>query len=295
MEVLHRKDFIQTTMLWKERQRSDLLLHNILPAPVVEQLHISQRLGQHHAIERRYDQATVLFADVVSFTTMSAQISAPRLVQILNLMFNRFDDLAVQNGVEKIKTIGDCYMAAAGLPLENPCHAQTMARFGLQMLQVVASGELRNPSTDQPIQVRVGIHSGPCVAGVIGNKKFAYDIWGDAVNTASRMESHGEPMRLHCSGDTYEQLKDDFDCEAREPMTVKGKGKMQTYFVIAEKNDTKGKSFVTASQLRYMALGEVSNERSLRHTVSAAVGAGALAFRRMTQVITSLGFDQEAG
>merc|ERR1719473_318000 len=103
-------------------------------------------------------------------------------------------------------------------------HAKAMARFGLQMLAKVKEGALRNPKTDLPIEVRVGMHSGPCVAGVIGHKKFAYDIWGDAVNTAARMESHGEPMKLHCSVDTYELLKDDFECEAREPMKVKGKG-----------------------------------------------------------------------
>merc|ERR1712217_636003 len=120
-------------------------------------------------------------------------------------------------------------MAAAGLPVENPMHAQAMARFGLEMLSMMRRGQLKNLATGEPLQVRIGIHSGPCVAGVIGQKKFAYDIWGDAVNTAARMESHGEPMRLHCSGDTYALLTNDFMCESREPMAVKGKGLMQTY------------------------------------------------------------------
>lgn len=182
-----------------------------------------------------YDEVTVLFADVVSFTTMSAMIDPPTLVALLNQMFTAFDEIAIQNGVEKIKTIGDCYMAATGVPLNMRQHAKAMARFGLQMLAKVKEGTFVNPKTGEPIQVRVGMHSGPCVAGVIGHKKFAYDIWGDAVNTASRMESHGKPMHLHCSAATRALISDDFNCEAREVMKVKGKGEMQTYFVESEK------------------------------------------------------------
>jgi class 3 adenylate cyclase len=246
LEVLNRKDFIQAITVWRESGRSDHLLHNILPAPIVKQLKGQSYLPkeQQGAIAQSYSMATVLFADVVSFTTMSAQIDPPTLVELLNRMFRTIDQLADANKAEKVKTIGDCYMAAAGLPLQNPTHAQTMARFGLQMLSVLGKGALVNPANGEPIKVRVGIHSGPCVAGVIGHKKFAYDIWGDAVNTAARMESHGEPMKLHCSVDTYELLKDDFECEAREPMKVKGKGLMQTYFVLSEKETAKRKSFM---------------------------------------------------
>lgn len=241
LELLGRKDFVQSSIVWQESRRSDLLLHNILPAVIVDQL----KEAGGRPICQSFSQVTVLFADVVSFTTMSAQISPKVLVALLNKMFHRIDSIAERNGVEKIKTIGDCYMAAAGLPLENPDHAKTMARFGLQMLDLVESGELRNPATNEPIQVRVGIHSGPCVAGVIGHKKFAYDIWGDAVNTAARMESHGEPMRLHCSSSSYELIKDFFVCEDRGRMNVKGKGEMQTYFVVHEKEGFKAVSFVT--------------------------------------------------
>lgn len=231
LELLQRKDFIQVSMVWKESRRSNMLLGNILPEPVIEQL----KSNPGSAVARSYKSVTVVFADVVSFTTMSAQISPEELVKLLNRMFLKFDDIASALGVEKIKTIGDCYMAAAGLPNEDPNHAVTMARFGLQMLAAMEIGIFRNPASGEPVRVRAGIHSGPAVAGVLGYKKFAYDLWGDAVNTASRMESHGFPMRLHCSEDTYKLLRGTFLFEAREPMYVKGKGEMQTYFVLEEK------------------------------------------------------------
>lgn len=267
-EVLQRQDFIMSSMAWRESHRSTLLLHNILPSTVVHQLKELTHRGtlrcEDPTIAESFDCVTVLFADVVSFTTMSAQITPVRLVQLLNHMFQRFDELAQQNEVEKIKTIGDCYMAAAGLPMPNENHAKTMARFGLQMLEVVGMGNLRNPATDLPIQVRVGMHSGPCVAGIIGHKKFAYDIWGDAVNTAARMESHGEPMKLHCSQDSFELVRDDFQCQARERMNVKGKGEMQTYFVVSEKESADIKSFTSDPAASQMGSQELTRLRPLR-------------------------------
>lgn len=155
----------------------------------------------------------------------------------------KLDAVAEKNGVEKIKTIGDCYMAAAGLPLANPTHALTMARFGLQVIQAIGEGDIKNPVTDEPLQVRAGMHSGSCVAGVIGSRKFAYDVWGDTVNTASRMESYGVPLRIHCSKDTQELIKDYFICEQRPPMEIKGKGVMQTYFVNGEREVAQRQSF----------------------------------------------------
>lgn len=242
IERMQRKDFVQASTAWSECQRTDLLLQNILPLSIIKQLkHDGGRCG----IAQSYDQATVLFADVVSFTTMSSQITPSTLVALLNRMFQGLDAIAEKNGVEKIKTIGDCYMAASGLPVVNPLHAQAMARFGLQMLEFISAGTLRNPATGQMIQVRIGIHSGPCVAGVIGHQKFFYDVWGDAVNTASRMESHGEAMKLHCSSDTFGLIKQDFICEARPAMYVKGKGEMQTYFVQGERQDNQQKCFVS--------------------------------------------------
>lgn len=231
MEVLHRKDFVQASMVWKESAHSQLLLQNILPGPVIEDL----KRANGKLVAQHYQAVTVLFADVVGFTTMSSQISATELVELLNLMFHRFDDIAERNGVEKIKTIGDCYMCASGLPARSLTHAHNVARFGLQLLEAVGHGDFVNPATQEALRVRAGLHSGPAVAGVIGNRKFAYDLWGDAVNTASRMESHGEPMRLHCSADSYKLIQDYFICEPRDRMVVKGKGEMQTYFVLAEK------------------------------------------------------------
>eukprot|EP00933_Yihiella_yeosuensis_P042678 TRINITY_DN3732_c0_g4_i1.p1 TRINITY_DN3732_c0_g4~~TRINITY_DN3732_c0_g4_i1.p1 ORF type:complete len:511 (+),score=86.05 TRINITY_DN3732_c0_g4_i1:36-1535(+) len=250
IERMQRKDFVQASTAWVECQRTDMLLQNILPVPIIQRL---KHDGARHGIAQSYEGATVFFADVVSFTTMSAQITPATLVDLLNRMFQDVDALAEQNGIEKIKTIGDCYMAASGLPVANPLHAQAMARFGLQMLDYIDSGVLRNPATGQKIQVRCGIHSGPCVAGVIGQNKFYYDVWGDAVNTASRMESHGEPLKLHCSGDTYELLKQDFICEARPKMYVKGKGEMQTYFVKEERDTSFGKTFAPKELLQMLS------------------------------------------
>lgn len=282
LEVVQRRDFIQALAAWSESERSDQLLDNILPAMIVEQL--KQDEGRH-AIARSYKSVSILFADVVSFTTMSARTSPASLLRLLNRMFKVMDDLAEKNGVEKIKTIGDCYMAAAGLPVQNPDHALALARFGLQVLTAIGLSELRDPSTDERIQLRFGMHSGPCVAGVIGQKKFAYDIWGDAVNTAARMESHGQPMRLHCSSDTYELLNEDFLCEAREPMNVKGKGQMQTYFVVGERGAPQAKSFLTSREEEVsVPISSDSSARSGRSSVMDGIA-------RLSRMVTSLGLD----
>jgi len=295
MEVLTRKDFVQASMVWQESQRSENLLLNIIPAVIIDQLKTE---GGKHAIAQSFEGVTVLFADVVSFTTMSARTSPPVLVDLLNSMFLKFDDLAENNGAEKIKTIGDCYMAAAGLPIANAKHAKTMARFGLQMLELVGSGEFMNPATEQPIRVRAGIHSGPAVAGVIGHKKFAYDIWGDAVNTASRMESHGEPMRLHCSAETYALLRDDFDCEAREKMHVKGKGEMQTYFVVSEKAHARRKSFLNMPLSR-MSFSSEADESEPDDAAPPPAGdpsrqdlTSKSIFKNLSRKVSSLGFEE---
>uniref|UniRef100_A0A0G4F7L9 Guanylate cyclase domain-containing protein n=1 Tax=Chromera velia CCMP2878 TaxID=1169474 RepID=A0A0G4F7L9_9ALVE len=182
-----------------------------------------------------FDEATILFADICGFTVLSSRVSAQVLVSLLNQLFTQFDRIAAQCGLEKIKTIGDAYMVAGGVPLPTPDHAKAVCRMGLKMVAAVENFE---DDRGDPIRTRVGIHSGPCVAGVIGIHKFAYDLWGDAVNTASRMESHGEPMRVHCSDATHALIEGDFECESRGQINVKGKGPMDTFFVVREKPES---------------------------------------------------------
>eukprot|EP00933_Yihiella_yeosuensis_P026902 TRINITY_DN20883_c0_g1_i1.p1 TRINITY_DN20883_c0_g1~~TRINITY_DN20883_c0_g1_i1.p1 ORF type:complete len:409 (+),score=69.22 TRINITY_DN20883_c0_g1_i1:167-1228(+) len=299
MEVLNRKDYIQAAMIRKDKMRSDMLLRNILPDVIIDQL---KDATSSTALAQNFDSITVLFADVVSFTTMSAQVSAQALVECLNHMFQRIDALAEKNGAEKIKTIGDCYMAAAGLPVPNPNHAQTMARFGLGMLELMASGELKNPATGENIQIRAGIHSGPAVAGVIGTKKFAYDVWGDAVNTASRMESHGQVMRLHCSEATHVLLKDDFVCEPQAKMEVKGKGLMQTYFVVSERSSAQYKSFVTHVPSEDLRIDDLAGSFETRHSADAGESNASTSkpsaiarLSKLGQFVTSLGYEVRDG
>jgi len=239
LEVLQRKDFIQAQMVLAESKRSDTLLQNILPPLIIKKL----KDTGGRATANEHDEVTILFADVVSFTVMSSQISAKQLVTLLNDLFNSFDALAAENGVEKIKTIGDCYMAVAGIPDKNPMHAKAMSRFALRLCQTIRRGTFKNPATNESIEVRVGLHSGRCIAGVLGQKKFAYDVWGDAVNTASRMESHGEAGKVHISEATAELINDDFFVESRGVRQIKGKGEMHTFFLVDERGHAKYASF----------------------------------------------------
>ena len=209
--------------LAKEHARSERLLLNVLPPA------ISSRLKDgEETIADGFKEVSVLFADMVGFTELSARMPPADLVSVLNEVFSEFDELAGKYGLEKIKTIGDAYMVAAGLPEAREDHAAVMARMGLDMLEVVSA---LNARKGYSLAVRIGIHSGPVVAGIIGKRKFSYDLWGDTVNTASRMESHGEKGRLHVSAVTAELLKDAFVVEPRGTVTVKGKGEMSTFFV----------------------------------------------------------------
>ncbi len=206
-----------------ERQRSEALLLNILPGPIAEQL----KLGVNPLADG-FDRVTVMFADLVGFTTYASARSPEDVVSLLNDLFSRFDALADHLGLEKIKTIGDCYMAASGLPDLRDDHAEATAEMALAMLEVARDFAERRR---EEIALRIGIHSGRVVAGVIGSRKFAYDLWGDTVNIASRLESTGEPGRIHVSFETAELLRGRFPVEAREPIHLKGKGTVQTYFL----------------------------------------------------------------
>jgi adenylate cyclase len=211
----------------REFERAEGLLLNILPKPIAERLK-----ADPSTIADGFDCASVLFCDIVDFTKLSARLSAPEVVGLLNGLFSRFDAVAGSFGLEKIKTIGDAYMVAAGIPERCEDHAERLAEFALQILEEIRAF---NDETDYAISMRVGINSGPVVAGVIGKKKFIYDLWGDAVNTASRMESQGLPGRIQVTEGSYELLKEKYEFEDRGLIEVKGKGSVRTYLMCGQK------------------------------------------------------------
>ena len=210
--------------LHAEKERSEALLLNILPRTIVERM----RSGQT-AIADRVAEATVLFSDLVDFTLLSATLSPEETVKLLGLLFSQFEDLAVLHGLETIKTIGDGYMVTGGILEQQPNAAVAVAEMALSMLEVV---ERAGRAIDKKLQLRIGVHSGgPIIAGVLGTHKIAYDVWGDTVNTAKRMESCGLPGQIHVSAATRRLLGDAFRFEPRGLLDVKGKGSMETYFV----------------------------------------------------------------
>jgi class 3 adenylate cyclase len=211
-----------------ERRKAQDLLLNILPQPIAFRLQSGEEL-----IADKFDKVTVLFADIVGFTELSARVSATMIVKILNELFSRFDGLLDNHKVEKIKTIGDCYMLASGIPIAHPQHAAICAAMALDMQQTLLDYVAE---TGHPISMRIGLHCGPVVAGVIGVKKFIYDLWGDTVNTASRMESHGTAGKIHCSEAVFLELFDTHVFEPRGEIEVKGKGSMKTYFLLGERH-----------------------------------------------------------
>jgi guanylate cyclase len=209
--------------LQREQEKSDNLLLNILPREVAADL--KERGGTQ---ARYYQSASVLFADQVGFTEFSGRTSPEDIVSTLNEIFTSFDEIVSRRDVEKIRTIGDAYMAAAGVPIEWEEHATAIVDAALDMQGFI--------NTCDGIQFRIGVSSGPLVGGVVGTSKFQYDIWGNTVNVASRMESSGQPGRIQISDATYQLIKDEFECELRGEIEVKGKGVMTTWFVVERSN-----------------------------------------------------------
>jgi adenylate cyclase len=210
------------------QKQSDDLLHNILPDEIAARLKDDPSM-----IADSFRSASVLFADVVDFTRMSAGMSAEDLVALLNGVFTTFDGFVEELGLEKIKTVGDAYMVASGVPVPRRDHAEAIAELALRLRDHVAAKEFKG----RRIQVRIGINSGPVVAGIIGTHKFAYDLWGDVVNTASRMATEGVPRSIQISGSTFSLIEDKFICERRGLIPIKGKGKMDTYVLVSRRSE----------------------------------------------------------
>jgi len=211
-----------------EQAKSERLLLNILPAPIAQQLKEEER-----TIADNFAEVTVMFADIVGFTELASQTRPIELVEILNVIFSEFDQLTEEHGLEKIKTIGDAYMVVGGLPVQKPNHAEAIAAMALDMQDSITEF---CKDTGKALSIRIGINTGPVIAGIIGTKKFIYDLWGDTVNIASRMESHGIPGSIQVTEATYNRLRKEYLFEERGPIQVKGKGKMNCYLLKGKKN-----------------------------------------------------------
>ncbi|HEX6679293.1 MAG TPA: adenylate/guanylate cyclase domain-containing protein [Gaiellaceae bacterium] len=211
-----------------EQAKAENLLLNILPQSIAERLKVQPR-----RIADQFDSASILFADVVDFTPLSEQLPPAEVVGLLDHLFSHFDELAERYGLEKIKTIGDCYMVAAGVPTPRPDHARALALMALDMQAAMRSVDAEVGQLG--LELRVGINSGPVVAGVIGRKRFLYDLWGDAVNTASRMESHGTSGQIQITRATKELLENEFVCESRGTIPIKGKGDIEVWYLVGQR------------------------------------------------------------
>jgi class 3 adenylate cyclase len=227
LEVSARIEFLQRQALDHEKQRSESLLFSILPQKIAKRL--TQSRG---TIAQQYPVTSILFADIANFTPLSEKLTPTELIMLLNEVFSEFDRLVEHYGVEKIKTIGDCYMVASGVPNPRPDHAQAIAFLAIDLIRYINNFAQKYR---YPINLRIGIHSGTVVAGVIGQQKLMYDLWGDTVNTASRMESHGEVGKIQISRATYDLLGNEFICEPQGEIDVKGKGKLETWHLIAKR------------------------------------------------------------
>lgn len=211
-------------LLRLEQDKTDSLLCNILPRSIADILK-----DHPQTIAERFEAVSILFADVVGFTPLSAAVDAEEMVNLLNEIYTHFDNVVERHGLEKIRTMGDGYMVASGVPTPRPDHARALATAALEMMAFLDTWQSPHAAD---IRFRMGMNSGPVLAGVIGRKKFSYDVWGDPVNVASRMESHGEPGRIQVGRDTYELLRDDFFFEPRGMIPIKGKGLMETWYLV---------------------------------------------------------------
>ena len=233
-EQLEEKVFLRTKEIEKQKEiieaaklQSDSLLLNILPGEIADEL---KKFGKSYA--RKHDQVSVLFADIKGFTSIAEKLTPVKLVTQLDEVFGAFDNIIAKHGMEKIKTIGDAYMCACGLPLADNENAIKSVNAALDMQQFIKEFGAANKIQNLPVfEIRIGIHTGPLVAGVVGLKKFAYDIWGDAVNLASQMEQHSEPGKVNISGETYSLVKNSFNCTYRGKIETKSKGEVDMYFV----------------------------------------------------------------
>ena len=230
LERYTRYDFIQKYTIQAERDQADRVLYNVLPETIAERL--KQNQG---TIAEEFDSASVLFADIVNFTPISARFAPDKVFNLLNDLFSRFDELVEKYGVEKIQVAGDAYMAAAGVPNPRPDHATVLAELALDMLDCVRNTELLDGK--HPIEIRIGLNTGSLMAGVIGRKKYYYALWGDMVNMASRMQSHGTGGKIQITREMYELVKDDFVCEYIGNINVKGKGPMEAWHLLAKKEE----------------------------------------------------------
>jgi class 3 adenylate cyclase len=213
--------------LTKEKKKSDELLLNILPSETAEELKLTGT-----AKAKNYDSVSVMFADFKEFTQISENMDPEELVAELNFCFSRFDMIVQKYGIEKIKTIGDAYMCAAGLPKKSETHGNDMVLAALEIRDfMIAHKKKKDEAGEISFEIRIGINSGPVVAGIVGLNKFVYDIWGDTVNIASRMESSGEPGKVNISTSTYQLVKDKFNCAVRGKIRAKGLGEYNMYFV----------------------------------------------------------------
>jgi class 3 adenylate cyclase len=228
LERYTRIDYLQKMTIEDQRDQADRLLYNILPERIAEQLKQSNDI-----IAEEFSSATVLVADIVNFTPISARFNPRDVVGMLNDLFTSFDELVDKYDVEKIQVAGDAYMVAAGVPTAREDHARVLVQLAMDMLDIVHHGDFLGGR--HPVEIRIGLSSGSVLGGVIGRRKYFYTIWGDVVNTAARMESHGSIGKIQITRATYELIKDEFECEYIGEIPVKGKGQMEVWHLVTEK------------------------------------------------------------